>query len=103
MRTRLRWQAIIVEGHGDDLSDLGIDLVRDDLRQWMSPDELREAHIIEHGMPGAEPAPLSDGEAETLARRLKELLATAAERRRSGEPRIWRWEDYPEEGPPLFP
>ena len=86
----------------DDLSDLGIDLSRDDLRQWMTPDELREMYVIEHGLPGAEPAPLIEGEAEILALRMRELMETAVERRRTGEPRIWRWEDYPDEGPPLF-
>lgn len=89
-------------GDDDVVKQAGIDLARDDLRQWLTPDELRELYIIEHGMPGTERPPLLEGEAEALGDRTSEIVATGVERKKNGEPRIWRWEDYPDEGPPLF-
>jgi hypothetical protein len=88
----------VSEHHGE----VGIDDTPDDLRQWMTLDELREIHIIEHGFPGTEPSPLAPGEAESLALRMREILATAADRRKEGEPKLWHWEDYPADGPLLF-
>lgn len=67
----------------------------------MTFEEAREMYLIEHPPPGAPEAEFLNP--EEAAERIAELGRRAADRKNRGEPRIWRWEDYPgDEGPAIF-